>query len=171
MKLYSLILTGLVCFSTAVLAVEEPSPEKIDAVHQREKLVEPFDVDQAIEMFTKTVHGGVQHVVVKSADNTKQIKLIQEHLLKRTNELSKGDFSETERIHGTNMPGLIVLKTAQSYDIKYEYEALPNGAQIHYSTEYPKFAQALHEWFEAQEKEHGDEVIQEHSKHHVTPKE
>ncbi len=171
MKLYSLLLTGLVFFSTATLAVEEVSHERIDEVHQRSKLVEPYDVDQTLEMFTKTVHGGVQHVVVKSADNTKQIKLIQEHLLKRTNELSKGDFSETERIHGADMPGLVLLKTAEPYDIKYEYEKLPNGAQIHYSTEYPKFAQALHEWFAAQEKEHGNEVIQEHNKHHSTPAE
>ena len=157
MKLYFLLLTGLVFFSTAALAVDEPSPERINEIHQRAKLVEPFDVDQTIEMFTKTVHGGVQHVVVKSADNTKQIKLIQEHLLKISQDFSKGDFSETERIHGSNMSGLLVLKTAEPYDIKYEYEALPNGAQIHYSTEYPKFAQALHEWFDAQEKEHGNE--------------
>ena len=56
MKLYALLLTGLVFFSTAALAVDEPSPEKINEVHQREKLAEPFDVDQVIEMFTKTVH-------------------------------------------------------------------------------------------------------------------
>jgi hypothetical protein len=171
MKLYTLILTGLVFFSTATLAVDEPSPEKIEEVHQREKLLEPFDIDQVTEIYSKTVHGGVQHVVVKSADNTKQIELIQEYLLKKTEQLTKGDFSETERIHGANMPGLLVLKTAEPYDIKYKYEALPNGAQIHYSTEYPKFAQALHEWFDVQAKEHKNEVIQEHSKHHLMPKE
>jgi hypothetical protein len=171
MKLYFLIVATLVLFSSPVLAVDEPSPAQIEAIHQREKQIAPFDVDQAIEMFSKTVHGGVQHIVVKSADNTKQIKLIQEYLLKITNSLNKGDFSETERIHGANMPGLARLKKAEPYDIKFEYEALPNGAQIHFSTEYPQYAQALHEWFDAQQKEHKNEVIQEHSKHHLTPTE
>jgi len=48
---------------------------------------------------------------------------------------------------------------AEIDDIKYEYKALPNGAQIHYSTEYPQYVQALHEWFDAQVSEHGNEVV------------
>ena len=64
------------------------------------------------------------------------------------------------------MPGLMQLKTAKPYDIKYKYKALPNGAQIHYSTEYPQFVDALHEWFEAQAKDHHNTIIQEHAEHH-----
>jgi len=171
MKLYALIFTGLVFFSTSTLAVEKASSEHTDEVRQRTQQVVPYAVDQTKQTFTKTVHGGVQHVVVKSADNTEQIKLIQAYLLKMTNNFSKGDFSETERIHGANMPGLTVLKMAQPYDIKFEYKALPNGAQIHYASEYPQYAQALHEWFDAQAKEHDNAVIGEHSKHHATPAE
>jgi hypothetical protein len=63
------------------------------------------------------------------------------------------------------------LKRAETDDIKYEYKALPNGAQIHYSTEYPQYVQALHEWFDAQMSEHGNEVVPEHIKHHSTPAE
>jgi hypothetical protein len=171
MKLYSLLLTGLVLFSTSALAVEKVSPEHVDEVHQRSQQVLPYAIDETTQMFTKTVHGGVQHVIVKSADNTEQIKLVQAHLLKMTNSFSKGDFSQTELIHGADMPGLKLLKMAQPYDIKFEYKALPNGAQIHYSTEYPKYAQALHEWFDAQAKEHHNTTIQEHSQHHATPAE
>jgi hypothetical protein len=36
---------------------------------------------------------------------------------------------------------------------------LRNGAQIHYSTEYPLLAQALHEWFDAQMSDHDNTVI------------
>jgi hypothetical protein len=75
--------------------------------------------------------------------------LIQAHLLKIANEFRKGDFSVTERIHGADMPGLAQLKMAETDDIKFEYKALANGAQIHYSTEYPQYIQALHEWFDA----------------------
>ncbi len=171
MKNYLLILAGFLLFSTTTLALEKTSPKQIDEVDQRMQQVVPFALDQTLETFTKTVHGGVQHVVAKSADNTQQIKLIQAHLLKIANEFRKGDFSVTERVHGANMPGLAQLKMAETDDIKFEYKALPNGAQIHYSTEYPQYVQALHEWFDAQKTEHGNDVIPEHIQHHATPAE
>ena len=171
MKNYPLILVGLLLFSTTAFALEKTSPAPVDEVHQRMQQVVPFTLDQARQTFTKTVHGGVQHVVAKSAGDTRQIKLIQAHLLEISNQFRKGDFSVTERIHGANMPGLAQLKTAKTDDIKFDYKALDNGAQIHYSTEYPLFVQALHEWFDAQISEHGSDVLPEHSQHHSTPAE
>jgi hypothetical protein len=44
-------------------------------------------------------------------------------------------------------------------------------AQIHYSTEYPQYVQALQEWFDAQMSEHLNAEIPEHIKHHSTPAE
>ena len=122
-------------------------------------------------MFTKTVHGSVQHIIVNSNDNTEQIKLVQAYLIKLGHDFSTGNFSISEQIHGANMPGLAILKMAQPHDIKFKYKALPNGAEIHYSTEYPQYAQALHEWLDAQMKEHDNTVIPEHSQHHKTPAE
>jgi hypothetical protein len=167
MKSYFLML--LILFSGSALAVEKNSPEPNAKVQQHTQQIVPYAVDQTKQMFTKTVHGGVQHVVVKSADNTEQIKLIQSYLQKMSNNFTKGDFSETERIHGANMPGLAQLKKAHPYDIKFEYKALPLGAQVHYSTEYPLLIQALHEWLDAQMKDHGNAVIPEHGQHHTTP--
>jgi len=171
MKRYTFIWAGLLLFSAAALALEKASPKQVDEVHQRTQQVVSFDLDQTQQTFSKTVHGGVQHVVAKSADNTRQIKLIQANLLKMASDFRKGDFSVTERIHGADMPGLTQLKMAETDDIKFEYKALPNGAQIHYSTEYPQYVQALHEWFDAQTREHGNEVIPEHIQHHSTPAE
>jgi len=171
MKHSPLIFIGLLLFSTTTPAVEKVSPKQVDEVQQRTQQVVPYALDQTLQTFSKTVHGGVQHVVVKSADNTEQIKLIQANLLKMASDFRKGDFSVTERIHGADMPGLARLKMAETDDIKYEYKALPNGAQIHYSTEYPQYVQALHEWFDAQMSEHGNEVVPEHIKHHATPAE
>ena len=171
MKNYPLILVGLLLFSTTAPALENADSKKIEEVHHRVQRVVPYALDQTLQTFTKTVHGGVQHVVVKSADNTKQIKLIQEHLLKIANEFRKGDFSASERVHGADMPGLTQLKMAEPDDIKIEYKALENGAQIHYATEYPQFVQALHLWFDAQLRDHGSDVIPEHSQHHSTPAE
>lgn len=171
MKNNPLLLVGLLLFSTAAAAFEKTGPEPVDEVRQRAQQVVPYTLDQALQTFTKTVHGGIQHVVAKSANDTREIKLIQTHLLEIANEFRKGDFSVTERVHGADMPGLTQLKMAKTDDIKFEYKALPNGAQIHYSTEYPQFVQALHEWFDAQMIEHGNDKIPEHSKHHSAPAE
>jgi len=171
MKKYPLMLAGLLLFATTALALEKSDPKPINEVNQRVQQVAPYALDQTLQTFTKTVHGGVQHVVVKSADNTRQIKLIQAHLLKLADAFRKGDFSTTERVHGADMPGLAQLKMAETDDIRFEYKALENGAQIHFSTEYPQYIQALHEWFDAQASDHGNAVIPEHSQHHSTPAE
>lgn len=171
MKKPSLILVGLLLFSTATAAFENDNPEPVNTVRQRAQEVVPYDLGQALQTFTKTVHGGIQHVVSKSSGNAREIEAIQAHLSKMANDFRKGDFSVTERVHGSDMPGLTQLKTAKTDDIKFEYKALPNGAQIHYTTEYPQYVQALHEWFDGQLIEHGNDVIQEHSKHHSTPAE
>ena len=168
MKLYALFGAGLLLFSATAPALEKANPKQVEDVQQRTQQVVPYALDQTKMTFTKTVHGGVQHVVVKSPDNAQQIKLIQENLLKMANDFSKGDFSLTEHIHGAIMPGLTQLKKAETNEIKYEYKALPNGAQIHYSTEYPQYVQALHEWFDAQMSEHGNEAAPEHTQHHST---
>jgi hypothetical protein len=169
MKIYSLML--FVLFSGSALAAEDVSPKPNAEVQQRTQQVVPYSLEQTKQMFTKTVHGGVQHVEVKSADNTEQIKLIQSYLLKMSNNFRKGDFSDTERIHGANMPGLAELKKARPYEIKFEYKALPLGAQVHYSSEVTPLVRALHAWIDAQKKEHHDPEIKEHSKHHAAPAE
>jgi len=167
MRHYHLIGVGLLFFSITALALEKDNVQTCQSCQE----ILPYDVDQTLQTFTKTVHGGIQHVVVKSPGNTKQIKLVQTHLLKMANDFRKGDFSDTERMHGANMPGLAQLKTAKTDDIKFEYKALENGAQIHYTTEYPEYVQALHFWFDAQIKDHGNDKLPEHSKHHSTPTE
>lgn len=171
MKKCLLALIGFLFFSATAWALEQAHPGNVNEIHQRMQQLVPFSLNKTLETFTKTVHGGIQHIVAKSADDSKQVKLIQAHLQKLAGEFAKGDFSMTERIHGSEMPGLTVLKTAQPDDIKFEYKALPNGAQIHYATEYPQFVQALHLWFDAQKIEHGSDEIPGHTQHHTTPAE
>jgi hypothetical protein len=171
MKNYPLILVALLLISTTALALEKSTPNPADEVHQRTQQTLPYPLDQTLQTFTKTVHGGVQHVIAKSTDNPQLIKSIQAHLLKIANEFKKGDFSTTERIHGANLPGLAQLKKAEIDDIKFDYKTLEKGAQIHFSTEYPQYVEALHEWFDAQINDHGNDALPEHSQHHLTPAE
>lgn len=165
MKTLIAITFGLLALNATCQAIEN-SP---DVVHQRMQQLVPYAVDQTLETFSKSVHGGTQHIVVKSESNATQIKLLQTHLQKMVEKFRKGDFSITERLHGADMPGLAQLKTAKPYDIKFEYTALNNGGQIHYSSEYPLLVGALHEWFDAQSRGHGNTSIPGHSQHHSTP--
>jgi hypothetical protein len=169
MKTSTLLFTGLLVFSSTTFAAEPASPERLKEVQQHTQHATPYDINQTEQMFNKTAHGGVQHIVVKDKNNTEQIKLVQAYLIKMSADFSKGDFSDTEKMHGANMPGLARLKMAEPYDIKFEYKALPDGGQVHYSSEYPQYAQALHEWIDAQIKDHNSTVIDEHSQHHATP--
>lgn len=165
MKHAALISMGLLFFATPAFAEENAAPQRREDVEQRRQELVPYNSAQALETFSKTVHGGVLHVVAK-ADNPEQVELIQSHLKKMAEEFRKGGFSSTMRMHGPDMPGLQQLKTAPADDIRYEYKPLPNGAQIHFSTEYPQYVQALHEWLDAQAKDHGNAQVPGHTEHH-----
>ncbi|WNB78065.1 aspartate carbamoyltransferase [Methylomonas koyamae] len=128
-----------------------------------------YSPDNTVQTFSKTVHGGVQHVVVKAGADAKLTDAIQAHLRQLAGAFASGDFSATERIHGAAMPGLATLKSAKPDEIRYQYRALPNGAQIHYSSEYPQLVQALHEWFDAQTSAHGAAAVPGHQQHHAAP--
>ncbi len=52
------------------------------------------------------------------------------------------------------MPGLSSLQNGAK-QIKFDYSALPSGAQIRYTTNAPALTQALHDWFAAQSSDHG----------------
>jgi len=161
MNRHPLLFAGLLIFSASTLALEST----------RARPVAPYAQEQTVQTFSKTVHGGVQHVVVKAGGNAQVIKSVQAHLAKLAADFGKGDFSMPERMHGADMPGLAQLKKAKPDDIRFEYKPLENGAQIHYASEYPQYVQGLHEWFDAQTREHGGTVSSEHSQHHKSPAE
>lgn len=165
-----LILIALSLWMGLAGAKETVTVKKVEQSSANSQLV-PYDTQQALESFSKTVHGGIMHIVAKSADNTQQVKLIQQYLRQTAAEYKKGDFSSTERFHGSGMPGLAQMKSAATDDIRYDYKALPNGGQIHFSTEYPHLLNALHDWFDAQIKEHGSVALPEHEQHHGAPAE
>lgn len=166
MKYNALLLIGMLFFSSLLPAAEPVAPKHGEVVRERTQKIVPYALDKTQQTFSKTVHGGVQHVVAKSANDAKQIQLIQAHLQKMVAEFRKGDFSATEWMHGSDMPGLMRLKKAEADDVRYEYKALPDGGQIHYSSEYPELVQALHEWFDAQVREHGSDMLPGHGQHH-----
>jgi hypothetical protein len=161
MTTYLIILASLISIATPSLAAEQASPPAATA--------EPFRLDQTQQIFTKTAHGGVQHIQVKSASNSTEINHIRTHLQRLTKAYQNGDFSIPEKVHGANMPGLVQLKMANPNDIRFEYREIDKGGQIHYSSEYPQYVQAIHEWFDAQTAAHEGRTSPEHNQHHADP--
>lgn len=146
----------------------DPADEKrLDEVVERGTHVMPFDLEKTIHIFSKTTNGGVQKVVTKNKSDTVQIQLIRGHLLEISNGFRRGEFSKPAHIHGADMPGLAELETAKPDQIKIEYRALPDGAQIDYSTELPKFISAIHQWFDAQLSDHARHAVPGHSHQHM----
>ena len=140
----------VVLFATAIL----PAQTRQKEVAVKGAKVMPFDLEQTTHVFQKLDDGGLQKVVVKDPSNKKQIALIQSHLREESEKFRKGDFSDPAKIHGEDMPGLAELK-AGARKIAVRYTALPDGAQIRYTTKDSKMVMALHQWFSAQLSDHG----------------
>lgn len=163
-----IILLSLVFFATLTAHAVEPADEKrLDEVAERGIHVMPFDLEKTTHVFSKTANGGIQQVIAKDKSDTEQIQLIRDHLLEISEEFEQGDFSKPAQIHGEGMPGLAELKTADPGQIKIEYIALPDGAQINYSTKSPQFIRAIHQWFDAQLSDHARHAIPGHSHQHM----
>jgi len=144
--------------SHAALA-QSASPERLNEVTRRGMHVMPFDLKQTQHLFTQTDTGGVQQVIAKNPGNSQQIEVIRQHLLKISGEFSRGDFSNPEKIHGKEMPGLAALRAAKPRQLQVRYNELPNGAEISYSSENKALVTAIHQWFDAQLFDHGPDAM------------
>jgi hypothetical protein len=162
-QLLIIILTLLVINPS--YAVEKASEKRLDDVVKRGVHVMPFDLELTTHVFSKTVEGGVQEVIVKDPNDYQQIKLIREHLSTISAEFQQGDFSNPAKIHGDNMPGLEALRTAKLNLVSAIYEDLPHGAKITYSTDEVSLITALHQWFDAQLSDHSRHAVSGHSNH------
>ena len=154
----SLLITLLLI--TPLFAAEPENELRLDDVAERGAHVMPFDLEKTMHFFTKTTRGGIQQVIAKDKLDTEQIQLIRAHLREISITFANADFSKPAQIHGDDMPGLAELWSAQPGQIKIEYEALANGAQIIYTAKFPTLAQAIHRWFDAQLSDHA---------HHAAP--
>lgn len=123
-------------------------------VATRSAQVMPFDLEQTTHIFEPLADGGIQQVIIKDPATIGQVDLIRTHLQEEAGKFTSGDFSDPTTIHGHEMPGLVELRAGASR-ITVAYAALPNGAQIRYTTDDPALITALHRWFQAQVSDHG----------------
>jgi hypothetical protein len=135
------------------------TPERLKEVTEHGRHVMPFDLKLTQHIFTKTESGGIQQVVVRESSDKPQIELIRQHLTKISGEFSHGDFSDPEKIHGKEMPGLATLRTAKPGQLHVQYIELPDGAEITYSSKEAGLVDAIHRWFDAQLADHGPDAM------------
>ena len=126
-------------------------------IHEKGLQVMPFDLSQATHIFKKTNDGGIQRVIAKDKNNTQQISLIRMHLQMEVELFQKEDFTDPSKIHGDTMPGVQELSKGAK-NITISYTDLPDGGQINYSTKDANLITAIHQWFDAQVSDHGNDA-------------
>ena len=135
-----------------------PQANRQDMVHDMGSNVMPFDLSQTTHIFEMTESGGIQQVVAKDPNDNAQVALIQQHIQHEVMMFSSGDFSDPISLHGMEMPGVQELSTGAA-QIKVGYMALPNGAQITFTTQDLHLITEIHRWFGGQLSDHGSDAI------------
>ncbi len=116
--------------------------------------VMPFDLDRMTHIFQDLEDGGLQTIVSDDGD-TEQVRLIRAHLSEEAARFASGNFHGPSMIHGAEMPGLHALVTGHDR-LKITYSEIEGGAEVSYATEDSNLVNAIHEWFRAQIRDHGE---------------
>ena len=167
MKLHLRLFSALIIFNSTIANAESKATEaRLDEVERLGQHVMPFNLEQTLHVFSKIKTGGLQQVIVKNPLANDQIKLIREHLTKISKDFKQSNFSDPEKIHGKEMPGLKALQAAKKGDISIQYQEIPEGAEILYTTDNLDLIDALHQWFDAQLSDHARHATMHHHLHH-----
>ncbi len=164
MKNRLIVIGWLIFLITPVHAAEPASEQRLDEVAGRGAHVMPFDLEKTTHIFSKTDTGGIQQVIAKDQSDSEQVNLIRLHLSEIAKAFKQGDFSNPQKIHGAEMPGLAELKVAKPGQVKIIYRELPDGGEITYATHIEKLKLAIHRWFDAQLSDHARHAVPGH--HH-----
>lgn len=158
-----LVLAGiiLVIISGTALYQQYSLSNRQSMVREMGSHVMPFSLEETTHIFKQNPLGGVEQVLVKDPTNKNQIALIQMHLEYEAHNFRRGNFKDPVTIHGENMPGVTDL-SKRATDITFTYHALANGAEIVYSSKDPNAISAIHTWFGAQVKDHGQDAMEMH---------
>ena len=146
------LLAAAICMVSWTWRAPAQTPQ--EHVHSSAHTVMPFDISKTIHIFRMTEQGGIQRVVIEDSSAREQVALIQQHLKHEAERFQTGDFSDPGKLHGNDMPGLKDLQSGGS-KIRVSYAALPDGAEITFSTDDRHLLTAIHRWFGAQLSEHG----------------
>lgn len=147
--------TGMVCLALGVGACGGSDIEQRQAdVAEAGSSVMPFDLDATTHVFEPLEDGGLQ-TVVADTDDPEQVALIRAHLAEEAERFARGDFHDPAMIHGDDMPGLHALVMGHER-LNITYREVERGAEIRYASDDESLVAAIHEWFDAQLRDHGE---------------
>ncbi|CAD6873447.1 aspartate carbamoyltransferase [Methylomonas fluvii] len=149
--------------SRPVHAVENRRQMEVAA---RGAKVMPFSLAQTQHQFSKTDTGGIQRVIARDDLDLQQVWLIRQHLEQLADSFNQGDFSGPEKIHGADMPGLAAMRAAKPGALQIHYTAEAAGASLTFHSRDPELIAAVHDWFDAQLRDHGGDATAMHCPHH-----
>jgi len=147
----SIVLSALLL--TAACAGERLEERQAEVAETGSEVM-PFDLERSTHVFEKTDFGGVQTVVSDDRDEG-QIASIRSHLAAEADRFARGDFHDPEMIHGDDMAGLHALVTGHDR-LTITYRDVEDGGEIRYESRDESLVAAIHDWFDAQLRDHGE---------------
>lgn len=151
------LLTAILVMAGSQYAFADTGNQHQATVEKQSERVMPFTMDESMHVFSPSVSGGTQTVLVHGGD-ARQVALVRAHLRKEAAAFARGDFADPASIHGGRMPGLRVMHERAS-EIRVRYSDVPSGARIAYAAQAPAVIAAIHAWFEAQVHDHGSHAM------------
>jgi len=152
----AIVAAGSFALGLSLDADDEPTARQQE-VSERGAEVMPFDLEATTHIFAPNDDGGTQTVVADDPSDQEQIALVRSHLREEVAAFSSGEFGDPATIHGHEMPGLAILE-ARSDRLSITYQDRSDGGQVTFRSSDPGAVQALHDWFAAQLKDHGDDA-------------
>ena len=145
--------------STLLVLVAAGCGASGDGEHMREvaevgAAVMPFDLERTTHVFQRVEAGGIQ-TVLSDDDDAEQIRLIRAHLAEEAERFARGDFHDPSMIHGSDMAGLHMLVEGHER-MTVAYRDVKGGGVIDYRSDDPQLVEAIHLWFDAQLRDHGE---------------
>ena len=151
------LLTAILVMAGSQYAFADTGNQHQATVEKQSERVMPFTMDESMHVFSPSVSGGTQTVLVHGGD-ARQVALVRAHLRKEAAAFARGHFADPASIHGGRMPGLRVMHERAS-EIRVRYSDVPSGARIAYAARAPAVIAAIHAWFEAQVHDHGSHAM------------
>jgi hypothetical protein len=145
---------GFALIAVCAAACGDSNLERRQAeVAEAGRAVMPFDLESTTHVFEKRRDGGLQ-TVVADTDDREQVALIRAHLSEEAGRFTRGDFHDPAMIHGNDMDGLHALVSGHER-LTITYRDVERGAEISYGSDDPVLVEAIHQWFDAQLRDHG----------------
>ena len=155
----ALILIAALIPSQGTGATKARSSEHQHQVEKNGDNAMGFSHEKTTHHFLLRADGGVIQVDAKSKDDQESRDQIQSHLGHIAKMFAEGDFNTPMLVHSVTPPGTAAM-TRLKANIRYSYEASPQGGRVVISTSNKEGLAAVHEFlkFQIQDHQTGDSL-------------